>query len=67
MASKEKVINLGVRGHTLTQARKGYDGTGSEKNTAKGHVFFQSKSGKTSGESGGFASATGRGLKKQSK
>ena len=58
---------MGVRGHTLVQARKGYDGEGSRKNTGDGTVFFQSGSGKTSGKSGGFASATGRGLKKRSK
>ena len=54
-----------VRGHTLTQARKGYSST-SAKNK-EGHVAAQSGAGKKmSGESGGFSAVTGRGLKKRS-
>ncbi len=54
-----------VRGHTLTQARKGFTDK-SEKSIAS-TVKAQSGSGlKGPNESGGFAAKTGRGLKKRS-
>ncbi|MBI5002617.1 hypothetical protein HZC31_04480 [Candidatus Woesearchaeota archaeon] len=54
-----------VRGHTLTQARKGFTDT-SEKNIAR-TVKAQSGSGqKGANESGGFAASRGLGLKKRS-
>lgn len=53
-----------VRGHTLTQARKGYADK-SEKTISR-TVKAQSGSGlKGPNESGGFAAKTGRGLKKR--
>lgn len=54
-----------VRGHTLTQARKGYKDK-SEVAISR-TVKAQSGSGlKAPNESGGFAAKTGRGLKKRS-
>ncbi len=56
---------MAVRGHTLTQARKGH--TNKSEDTIARTVKAQSGSGlKGPNESGGFAAKTGRGLKKRS-